>query len=395
MIMASMAQGQAPAPTPALPISGVAPLSPKEPVDTPEMAKDKAEIMELANKLEAATAHGDVDAAASLISPDFTMIHGNGWTYGANVLAADDRQAYLNRVKNHEYPVHDIDPSSIHFEMHGDVAIVWGRYLSLFMPQGRPNGALTSIWFERVYQKQNGKWIYLSHRSVRVAPSPAGIDPGAVTTMTFFVQTNGFNRGGSYQFEGNGTGDGHNLPLSARMGTRAERAGTGASASVSGMQSGTSGRSGGVPAPSAKGPDIDEVFAMERKLGDAVSGGDTNFFANFASDDFSMTHGDIWTRGGINPLVDTKESFANRITVKQYNAFIEDPRTQGAELHGNVMITWGRYVASIKGFPAAQAWFSCWYERVYEKRNGKWVYLSHRTVHNPMRGPTRESVQDK
>jgi hypothetical protein len=224
-----------------------------------------------------------------------------------------------------------------------------------------------------------------------VAPSPAGIDPGAVTTMTFFVQANGFNRGGSYQFDGNGTDNGRDLPHDSRAGNQAI---AGASAPGPG-KSGANPGSGGVPAPSAKGPDVDEVFAMERKLGDAVSGGDTKFFTDFASDDFSMTHGDIWTRGGINPLVDTKESFANRITVKQYNAFIADPRTQGAELHGNVMITWGRYVASIKGFPAPQAWFSCWYERVYEKRNGKWVYLSHRTVHNPVRGPTRESIQDK
>jgi hypothetical protein len=84
-----------------------------------------------------------------------------------------------------------------------------------------------------------------------------------------------------------------------------------------------------------------------------------------------------------------------RVKSKQYIAFITDPATQKIEMHGNVAVTFGRYIASLKGWDPNTAWFSCWYERVFEKRNGKWVYLSHRTVHDPARGPTRESIADK
>jgi len=40
-------------------------------------------------------------------------------------------------------------------------------------------------------------------------------------------------------------------------------------------------------------------------------------------------------------------------------------------------------------------WFSVWFERVYEKRDGKWIYLSRRTVHGPTFGADRQSVHNK
>ena len=214
-------------------------------------AQTKAEITDLANKIEAATVRGDVAYVDKVTSPDFTMVHGSGWTQGAKVTAADDKAAYLKRVKDKEYLVHDIDPSSIHFEIHGDVVITYGRYISLYIPASSPgaNGAnrdrvlaLSSIWFERVYQKQNGKWMYLSHRSVRVAASPGGIDPGAVTSITLNIQGNGFMQGSTVQYEGNGTGTGFDLPGERRRGARS------AGAAASGdTQGGVVYTGGGIP----------------------------------------------------------------------------------------------------------------------------------------------------
>ena len=62
-------------------------------------AQTKAAIIDLANKIEAATVRGDVAYVDSVTSPDFTMIHGAGWTQGGKVSAADDKAAYLKRVK--------------------------------------------------------------------------------------------------------------------------------------------------------------------------------------------------------------------------------------------------------------------------------------------------------
>jgi hypothetical protein len=54
------------------------------------------------------------------------------------------------------------------------------------------------------------------------------------------------------------------------------------------------------------------------------------------------------------------------------------------EVHGDVVVTYGRYVARFKNAAAGRRHFTVWYERVYAKRNGKWQYLSHRTVNGPI-----------
>jgi hypothetical protein len=46
-------------------------------------------------------------------------------------------------------------------EVHGDIVITYGRYVSFYMPKtdAAPpaNPRLNSIWFERVYAKRNGQ----------------------------------------------------------------------------------------------------------------------------------------------------------------------------------------------------------------------------------------------
>ena len=125
----------------------------------------------------------------------------------------------------------------------------------------------------------------------------------------------------------------------------------------------------------------------------AVVAGDVAFVRSGLADDFSMTHGDVWTKGGKSGLTDNKESFLKRVEIKQYTARNLD--SVKVEMHGDMAITYGRYVASIRDRAPAQAWFSVWFERVYAKRNGKWQYLSHRTVHGPNSGPDPQSVIDK
>jgi hypothetical protein len=45
--------------------------------------------------------------------------------------------------------------------------------------------------------------------------------------------------------------------------------------------------------------------------------------------------------------------------------------------------------------PKSPAGLSVWFERVYEKRDGHWLYVSHRTVHGLTYRPGRQSVSDK
>jgi uncharacterized protein (TIGR02246 family) len=146
----------------------------------PAKASDAADVLALEQRIEAAVVRGDVAFVSGVLSEDFHFVHGDGWTTGGKALMEDDKTAFLKRVADKEYAVHDLD--SVRVEMHGDVAITYGRYVSLFVPKNRAGnpGQLNSIWFERVYAKRDGRWMFLSHRTVHgPTVSPAGVDPAA------------------------------------------------------------------------------------------------------------------------------------------------------------------------------------------------------------------------
>jgi hypothetical protein len=148
-------------------------------------------------------------------------------------------------------------------------------------------------------------------------------------------------------------------------------------------------------APAATPPAADhaaaEVLDLERQIGAAVVRGDTAFFDRATSPDFVMVHGDAWTHGGEPALVDDKTSFLRRVANKIYAVL--DYEVQAAEMHGDVAITYGRYVGHIPSSPPDRRWFYVWYQKVYAKRDGRWMYLSHRTVDGAHYALDRESLR--
>ena len=53
-----------------------------------------------------------------------------------------------------------------------------------------------------------------------------------------------------------------------------------------------------------------------------------------------------------------------------------------------------RYLASqVANVGTSRAYFTVWYERVYEKHGNDWIYLSHRTVKGPHFGATPEEAK--
>ncbi|MEP7305467.1 MAG: nuclear transport factor 2 family protein [Acidobacteriota bacterium] len=143
----------------------------------------------------------------------------------------------------------------------------------------------------------------------------------------------------------------------------------------------------------AQGADAAEVLGLDQKIGSAVVRGDTAFVDSVTPSDFVMVHGDGWTNGGKPLSTDTKESMLRRVTTKYYDVIDFD--SVKVEMHGDVAITYGRYLAHVPGSAAERAWFAVWFERVYAKRDGRWIYLSHRTVHGPTFGADRQAVSDK
>jgi ketosteroid isomerase-like protein len=312
-----------------------------------ETSGNGADVLALEQKIEQAVVKGDVAFVESVTSSDFIFHHGSGWAHGENPGGTrDDKKAFLKRVQDKEYLVHDLD--RVQVEMHGDLALTYGRYVSLFMPPGRTNptpGRLTTIWFVRVYAKRDGQWKFLSHRTV-FGPndSPAGVDPNMIVT-----------------------------PEQAK-------------AYVPGKPAVT------VPAKTypPQSAEAAEVLAFEKSVGDAIAHGDAAYFDKVADPTLRVVHGDNWTRGAESTLVDNKAAFLDRVKRKQYNA--HDFDSVQVDMHGDVAITYGRYVAQIAGREKTdRPWFSVWFHRVYRKQNGEWKYVSHRTIHGASHG-TREEV---
>ena len=112
-----------------------------------------------------------------------------GWTVGtcevektAVCSVQAQSQTVLAGVGFNFYTSASVTPPLNYQWYHGDVAITYGRYVSLFVPKNRAGnpGQLNSIWFERVYAKRDGRWMFLSHRTVHgPTASPAGVDPTA------------------------------------------------------------------------------------------------------------------------------------------------------------------------------------------------------------------------
>ena len=126
----------------------------------------------------------------------------------------------------------------------------------------------------------------------------------------------------------------------------------------------------------------EEVLAFEREIEAAVVRGDVAFVDAASAPTFTFTHGDGWTTGGAPLRVDSRADWMAVVAKAPYaSRLLDSVRT---EVHDDVVITYGRYVGRFKEAAPGRRQFTVWYERVYAKRNGKWQYLSHRTVDGPI-----------
>ena len=104
-----------------------------------------AEVLALERAMEAAVVRGDVAYVDGVSAPDLTFTHGDGWTTGGKPLLVDDRKSFLKRVESKQYNVRDLD--SVKVEMHGDIAVTYGRYVAQNRT-GDPDKLWFSVWFE-------------------------------------------------------------------------------------------------------------------------------------------------------------------------------------------------------------------------------------------------------
>jgi len=133
-----------------------------------------------------------------------------------------------------------------------------------------------------------------------------------------------------------------------------------------------------------------EVLAFEREVEAAIVRGDVAFMERACAPTFVFSHGDGWTTGGDPFRVDNRAQWLAVVKSAPY-ASRELDRVR-VEMHGDVAITYGRYVGHIPGSPPGRRWFYVWYQKVYARRDGRWLYVSHRTVDGAHYGIDRQSV---
>ena len=134
-------------------------------------------------------------------------------------------------------------------------------------------------------------------------------------------------------------------------------------------------------AQSSHDPAVADVLAFEREVEAAIVRGDVEFMDRACAPTFTFTHGDGWTTGGQPLRVDNRAQWMAVVKSAPYASRELD--SVRVEMHGDVAVTYGRYVARMKGGDPERQQFDLWFERVYAKRNGRWQYLSHRTEDGP------------
>jgi hypothetical protein len=135
---------------------------------SPSDAAKIAEVIAFEKEMEAAVVRGDVKFLDRALSADFLFTHGDGWTAGGAPLRVDTKQTWLAYVSQQPSPYVYRELDSVQVELHGDIAITYGRYR--YQPRQNSssvNSGHLYVWFERVYAKRNGQWQHLSHRTVR------------------------------------------------------------------------------------------------------------------------------------------------------------------------------------------------------------------------------------
>ena len=147
-------------------------------------------------------------------------------------------------------------------------------------------------------------------------------------------------------------------------------------------------------APTSTSAAAAEVLALEREIEAAVVAGNVAFVDAATAPTFTFTHGDGWTTGGAPLRVDSRADWMATVAKAPYASRVLD--SVKTEVHGDVVITYGRYVARFKDATPGRRQFTVWFERVYAFRDGRWLYLSHRTVDTtPRRGSGRRAAIDR
>jgi len=131
---------------------------------------DAAAVLELDWQAEDALNRMDVAFLSTVFADDLVFTHGDAWTESGSIGHVTSKNQWLEFVANSGGMFSGKNANTQRIEMHGDIAIVQGR------SSGRNKGEPYEIWYLRIYERRNGAWKLISHKTVRGPQPPTDVD---------------------------------------------------------------------------------------------------------------------------------------------------------------------------------------------------------------------------
>jgi ketosteroid isomerase-like protein len=130
---------------------------------TDTTAGDSAAIAQIEQRIEQATARGDVAYLDSVYAPSFRFRHSTG--------ALEERGPRLDALRRRTSAVFARDLDSLEVEVHGDIALTSGR-IHVRQESPDPKWREYTIRYVRVYVRRAGRWQLLTHHSTGESSGP-------------------------------------------------------------------------------------------------------------------------------------------------------------------------------------------------------------------------------
>ena len=127
---------------------------------------ETTELLSLDQRWQDAVVAGDVKFIEKRTSDDFVFTHGGG-------TMVDTKADWIRRTKQVPKTLLQRKASNQSVEIHGDIALVFGRLDVRVMRQTDPNPVCYALEYVHLYARRKGQWMFLSHRTTKgIEPPP-------------------------------------------------------------------------------------------------------------------------------------------------------------------------------------------------------------------------------
>lgn len=126
---------------------------------------ESSELLTLDRQWQEAVVAGDVKFIEKRTADDFVFTHGGG-------TMVDIKADWVRRTKQVPQRQLQRKTSNQSVEMHGDIAMVFGRLDVKALTQTDPNPVCYALEYVHLYARGKGQWLFLSHRTTQSIEAP-------------------------------------------------------------------------------------------------------------------------------------------------------------------------------------------------------------------------------